>query len=163
MVICPDCHEENPPQQIACISCGEDLYESLIERVPTRRVNHNETRDMSPGIPSSSRPIIFYIGKEQQPIAVNRMNVLFVGRCDPSKSGAAAVDVDMSNFDGQLQGVSRRHLRIDAKDAGLTVTDLDSFNGTFINGERLVSGQPYPLHSGDELSLGRLVMRVFYR
>ena len=49
--------------------------------------------------------------------------------------------------------VSRVHCRLTAlPDGGLEVQDLDSTNGTFINGERI---QTRRLSSGDRLALGR--------
>ena len=50
--------------------------------------------------------------------------------------------------------VSRVHCRLTAlPDGGLEVQDLDSTNGTFINGERIQTGR---LSSGDRLALGRV-------
>jgi len=50
--------------------------------------------------------------------------------------------------------VSRVHCRLTAlPDGGLEVRDLDSTNGTFINGERIQTGR---LSSGDRLGVGRM-------
>jgi pSer/pThr/pTyr-binding forkhead associated (FHA) protein len=50
--------------------------------------------------------------------------------------------------------VSRVHCRLTAlPDGSLEVRDLDSTNGTFINGERVQSGR---LASGDRLGVGRV-------
>ncbi|HAD59775.1 MAG TPA: hypothetical protein DCG12_11070 [Planctomycetaceae bacterium] len=50
--------------------------------------------------------------------------------------------------------VSRRHcfLRVNADTA--TITDLDSSNGTYMDGKRLTSGKRYKLKDGTELSVG---------
>ena len=54
--------------------------------------------------------------------------------------------------------VSRVHCRLTAlADGGLEVYDLDSTNGTFINGERIQIGR---LTSGDRLGVGRLELIV---
>ncbi len=49
--------------------------------------------------------------------------------------------------------VSRRHARIVPGPDGLTVEDLASKNGTFVNGRRI--GAPRPLSEGDRLKLGK--------
>ena len=50
--------------------------------------------------------------------------------------------------------VSRVHCRLTALvDGGLDVRDLDSTNGTFINGKRVESGRLAP---GDRLGVGRV-------
>jgi pSer/pThr/pTyr-binding forkhead associated (FHA) protein len=46
--------------------------------------------------------------------------------------------------------ISRRHARIKPTPDGLLVEDLDSANGTYINGKRIRSGM---LHPGEELAL----------
>lgn len=50
--------------------------------------------------------------------------------------------------------VSRRHcfLRISAE--GAFVSDLDSSNGTYLNGTRIASGKKYPLKDNAQLSVG---------
>lgn len=52
--------------------------------------------------------------------------------------------------------VSRLHARFDKEDGMVTVTDLDSTNGTFVNGRRLKANETSFLRSGDELRLGIL-------
>ena len=50
--------------------------------------------------------------------------------------------------------ISRVHCRLTAlADGGLEVCDLDSTNGTFINGEQIQTGR---LASGDRLGVGRV-------
>ena len=51
--------------------------------------------------------------------------------------------------------LSRLHCRLSATDAGLTVEDLQSTNGTYVNGERV---RQAPLRDGDRLRLGRYEM-----
>src|SRR5262245_48220299 len=54
--------------------------------------------------------------------------------------------------------VSRHHCKLRLAGGGATVTDLDSRNGTSVNGQR-VSGQA-PLHSGDVLGVGTVFFLV---
>lgn len=49
--------------------------------------------------------------------------------------------------------ISRQHIRVTRLDGNITVTDLGSSNGTFVNGELVLGTQP--LHIGDELKLGK--------
>lgn len=57
--------------------------------------------------------------------------------------------------------VSMRHLSISVSADKCVVTDLDSSNGTFINGERLAQGQV--LNEGDEIMLGKTLLRFAAR
>jgi protease PrsW len=55
--------------------------------------------------------------------------------------------------------VSKRHARLAAAGGGYAVSDLDSSNGTFVNGRRVAS--PVKLEDGCEVSFGRA--RFIYR
>ena len=50
-------------------------------------------------------------------------------------------------------GISRLHCRIDSVDNGYAITDLDSRNGTKLNEEPILPGQPYHLANGDIISI----------
>ncbi|TVS20367.1 MAG: FHA domain-containing protein [Planctomycetaceae bacterium] len=54
--------------------------------------------------------------------------------------------------------VSRRHARLTQSPEGLTIEDLDSANGTFVNGARIHA--PRPLEAGDRVTIGRFSFRV---
>lgn len=49
--------------------------------------------------------------------------------------------------------VSRRHARIRRRGNTFFLEDLHSFNGTFVQGNRLKPGAWHPLHDGDELNV----------
>ena len=53
--------------------------------------------------------------------------------------------------------VSRLHCRLTLDDSGLGVEDLDSTNGTWVNGRKI---QRAPLMSGDKLKVGRVEFAV---
>jgi pSer/pThr/pTyr-binding forkhead associated (FHA) protein len=54
--------------------------------------------------------------------------------------------------------VSRVHCRLTAGASELEVTDLDSTNGTFVNGERVAERRT--LRTGDRLGVGRVELLV---
>jgi len=74
--------------------------------------------------------------------------------------GATTVGRDTDN-DIQLisERVSRHHARFQNLSAVCRIEDLDSTNGTFINGKRISSANPYDLKQGDQISIGELVLR----
>ena len=47
--------------------------------------------------------------------------------------------------------VSRKHARIELQGGTYTIVDLDSANGTFVNGQRI---RQHALRSGDEIRMG---------
>jgi predicted component of type VI protein secretion system len=56
--------------------------------------------------------------------------------------------------------VSRRHMRIGMAEGRAYVEDLNSLNGTLLDGEEVAQFQPVPMAAGQELTLGRVVLEV---
>ncbi len=52
--------------------------------------------------------------------------------------------------------VSRKHAQATLQNGTITLTDLGSTNGTFVNGEQLAQNEPRQLVEGDKLSFGGL-------
>lgn len=53
--------------------------------------------------------------------------------------------------------VSGHHAQVQPQGGGYVVIDLNSMNGTFLNGQRLSPYITYPLHDGDTLCFGKTV------
>ncbi len=81
-----------------------------------------------------------------------------VGRADPVSNYYP--DVDLASYGALENGVGRRHMQMLVQNGQIVVEDLDSTNGTFVNTQKLAARTPHPLNSGDELRLGRLVLRM---
>lgn len=54
--------------------------------------------------------------------------------------------------------ISRYHCRMSLRDHEVVIEDLESSNGTFVNGKRIAA--PTPIHHNDEVSFGPLAFRV---
>lgn len=53
------------------------------------------------------------------------------------------------------RGISRMHAKLMKKPDGLYLLDLNSTNGTFVNGEAIVSGEEYRLEEGDVVAFAQ--------
>ena len=84
-------------------------------------------------------------------------DLISIGRTDVEKG--IYPDVDLTAHGGELGGVSRRHLQVQARGNGWVVEDLSSMNGSWLNGQRLIFGAAQPLRTGDQLRLGSIVLR----
>jgi pSer/pThr/pTyr-binding forkhead associated (FHA) protein len=159
---CPECGHINRAGALICESCHADLYESLLEKVATKQLSRFQTREFTPGGGSSpsSNPLVVYISGYDQPIAIERKNGLVAGRGSREADG---VDVDLTEYGAQDLGVSRRHAKFDAQSNTPMVTDLNSTNGVFVNDTRIPPNQAYVLRSGDEVKLGKLTVRIYFK
>lgn len=77
------------------------------------------------------------------------------------KVGGSAVDIDLSPYQAYEHGVSRIHAAVRVTPDGVFLIDLQSSNGTFLNGLRLRPHVPYPLRDRDKVLLGTLPLQVF--
>jgi hypothetical protein len=157
---CPDCGYENPVGIQHCENCGEDMYDMLHDHVDTKEIDRSITPELKLDEPPSSHPILLYIRPDEPPLSIDRVDNLIIGRYDPK---GEPVDVDLGPYGGREHGVSRKHARLDASQEPPILVDLDSYNGTFINGQKLQPDTPYQLDIGDEIRLGRLVLWMYYK
>ena len=93
-------------------------------------------------------------------IKVDMRETLLIGRNDDASNIHPEIDVEP--FDAQSNGVSRRHALLQAKDNRVTITDLGSSNGTYINQKRLQPKTAYRLRDGDTLHLGKLELQAHF-
>lgn len=77
-----------------------------------------------------------------------------IGRED--SLGGAQPEVDLTPYDAEAFGVSRRHASLVRAGDRYTLEDLGSVNLTYVNDQRLKPGRAIPLNDGDRILLGRL-------
>ncbi len=70
--------------------------------------------------------------------------------------------MDLSPYNAVDLGISRHHVQFDIVGDRLMVKDLESVNGSSLNGKPLAPNHYYPVTHGDELKIGRLKMRIFF-
>jgi hypothetical protein len=81
-----------------------------------------------------------------------------VGRWDPETGSFPEVDLDADDPEAKI---SRKHALIRVADGKITVEDIGSLNGTYVNrGARLQPGNPVELKSGDEIIIGKTFLKL---
>ncbi len=71
-------------------------------------------------------------------------------------------EINLSPYNGQYLGVSRKHARVIMRDNRITVEDLNSANGTYVNGKHINAMTPTRLRDGDQIKLGNLSLQVHF-
>ena len=96
--------------------------------------------------------IVLNIVKRALQVVVH--GALILGR-DPDPQGKQAAMV-LEELGAYQMGVSRQHAVLEANNGAVSIKDLRSTNGTYVNGKRLIPHQPAALHDGAEIRLGNL-------
>jgi hypothetical protein len=86
---------------------------------------------------------------------------LVVGRADSVTHYMP--DIDLTPFGAYRLGLSRRHATILAQENTLLVKDLQSRNGTFVNGKAVPKGGTHPLRNGDSVRFGNLTLQIRFQ
>ncbi len=90
------------------------------------------------------------------------INSLILGRkADGNETDGA--DVDLNVFDAYARGVSKQHAVIEFDGRVLTIRDLDSRNGTFINMQAVAAKAHRVLRDNDVIHLGNLELLVHFQ
>jgi CheY-like chemotaxis protein len=93
-------------------------------------------------------------------IKIRVADEMLMGRPDPKN--AIAPEIDLIPYGGHNLGVSRRHALIRTVNNRITIEDLGSANGTFINEHALESGKEYRIRDRDIIRLGHMRLQVNY-
>jgi pSer/pThr/pTyr-binding forkhead associated (FHA) protein len=99
------------------------------------------------------------LGNEQL-IPLTGKSEYTIGRAAPDQE--ALPDIDLAPHGGYDYGVSRLHATIKVGEQ-ITITDLNSINGTYVNGRKILPNYEHSLLHGDILALGTLKIRVLIR
>ena len=106
-----------------------------------------------------ARHVTFVIPTSGRRQTVEIKDEIHIGRADPPRGYHP--ELDLTRDEGAQYGVSRRHAMIQRSSRGILLLDLNSTNGTSLNNFRIPPDLPYPLHNGDEVRFGQLLVHIF--
>lgn len=155
---CPNCQAAIRAGDIYCDNCGHLLRSETDMPTPPPVEPLAPTSGPVEGAPAE-RPaprLIIQPDGIMMTLAPGR-DIYVIGREDPS-SGSYP-DVDLVPFGGEEGGVSRQHAQITRRGEAYFIEDLNSVNYTFVNKKKIAVGIDHPLQDGDEIRLGRVLMR----
>ncbi len=166
MIICQNCDARNREGYLYCDKCGFPLDTKLKDRTSTRNLEKGNGALSAKATWGTARltptsQIVLHVSDMDESLKLQVGQRSLVGREDDSSNNHP--DVDLIPFGGLEKGVSRVHAAIERSEDTLTIIDMGSSNGTFLNGQRLVSNQPRVLRDGDEIRFGKLVTRIYFK
>jgi pSer/pThr/pTyr-binding forkhead associated (FHA) protein len=162
MIRCSFCATDNAEGTIVCIACGRILDENLTltTRTLLKSVPSVEPAKQNAHIGKlPSRGVAVYAGQSKEPVIVEVKERVMLGR---RRDMPVPELVDLAPYDAYRLGVSRNHAVLTFKGSRLYVHDAGSVNGTWLDGQRLKPYELYAIPSGAKVSLGQLVVYVYY-
>jgi pSer/pThr/pTyr-binding forkhead associated (FHA) protein len=141
------------PKATQRLELGEpEILEALLKQ---------QTREMANVALGKAREVLLLVENGIRRLELYNETTFLLGRF--AKSTPRGKHVDLSPFSAQDRGVSRIHAQLHMDENKLYITDMDSTNGTFVDGVRLLPHQPHLLRQGSQIMLGRLNMQVMYK
>lgn len=103
------------------------------------------------------------IGTGYEPLVIVPAHQTFLGRSEQHSVDVEGLYISLLPYDAWAKGVSRVHTVLRRHESTINIEDLNSTNGTYLNGEKLPPHQQQVLRDGDEVSLGSFRMRVAFQ
>ena len=123
---------------------------------PTERLRQDLTAPKSAPA-ETTQPKLLVVRGERPDVQYK----LYPGKNYIGRSDEKPVDVDLDDQEPEDKvWSSRQHAVITYENGALTIEDLQSLNGTFVNRVRVHPGQVRPLQSGDLIQIGTVHLRV---
>ena len=157
MQICTHCGTENFEGVIFCDRCGVAL---VAVPLATRQLSQNDERGGTDQL-GGENVLIIQVENQDLPITIQVRHEIVFGRVTDSSD--TTTYINLTSYGADLRGVSRRHARLLREGSAVYLMDLNSTNGTRLNGEPLSGGVEKRLRDGDEVLLGKLRLYVFFK
>jgi hypothetical protein len=160
MITCPSCKSQALEGTFFCDNCGAPLVEiangsasagksaTQSPRVETA-MNGKDTGKLEPNATFGLRLV-----STGDVISLQGQRRYTLGLALPDQ--AVVPDVDLSLFGAEQHGVSRIHTELRMKRNVFQAIDLESVNGTSLNGVHLKPLDPVRIQHGDRIQLGTL-------
>lgn len=160
MIICTNCGQQNREGDLFCQRCGVAL---TTISVGTKRLEEEEDEQLQPGGDQLDEDAIIFLHIHgfPDPVTVRIADRIVLGRAGGEMGDTLHLNLDP--YEAESRGVSRRHAIFTRDGNHLLLADLNSTNSTYINQKRLSANEYVVVHDGDEIRLGHLSMRLFFK
>ncbi len=157
-ITCPSCGAANPAGESFCSNCGANLTAAP----PVMPATPGPAPAPVNSIPATAAPPVglharIVVESDNTTFDISDKTEVLIGREDAVSN--IFPDIDLTPHNGEEGGVGRRHARILYTNGQYMIEDLNSINFTFVNKQKIAPKTPTLLRDGDEIRLGRVVLR----
>ena len=153
--VCRHCSSVNQPDAERCTLCNT-MLDNPAQQQAAPAGDTATPANVPPGSHAAGHPQLVVIS-DQATFAIMGSDDIIIGRADPTSN--LYPDIDLTAHGGEDGGVSRVHVRLRYEAGHYAIEDQNSINYTFLNKQRLEPFVPTVLKHGDELRLGRVLLR----
>lgn len=167
MIQCPNCGHQNMTGAGFCVECGVGLLPSELNTTQQMHAGHlavfaeMQAKPSSQPLPPTDNWITLHLMDTGAMLPLSERNEFTLGRATDGQP--VMPDVDLGPYQAYTHGVSRLHATIKRGVDDISVQDLESANGTFVNGKRLDPNEERVLSNGDVIALGRLKIQILLK
>jgi pSer/pThr/pTyr-binding forkhead associated (FHA) protein len=163
LIVCPACGHEMTGNPVVCENCNEPMPlptgDTVILKGETAIIPTKKKRWSSAEV-GEGQSIRVLIDQAVRTIRLPTDAHVTLGRAD--EDSEQKPDIDLTPHNALAGGVSRIHAALRLYDGMVQVKDLNSTNGTVLNGQQVSAHEWRIVRDGDKLRLGSLTMTLFF-
>jgi FHA domain len=159
----PAAPAETPAPGAETASAEAPAAEAPKSEAPTGEIKPEAAPEPPPaataaaGVPFKAKLSVVRGGRKGQEFPLEDGNNL-IGRWDPETGSFPEVDLDADDPEAKI---SRKHALIRIDGGKITIEDIGSLNGTYVNRQpRLSPGSPAEIKAGDEVIIGKTFLKL---
>lgn len=152
---------ENPEGSAFCDECGERLAPASADMTADASAPPISNAASVGSVPSMPSVAVatpkLVVQSDEAAFDIGGKSEVLIGREDPVSN--IYPDIDLTPHGGEEGGVSRLHAKLLINGTQYMIEDQNSTNFTFVNRQKLAPKTPTPIKDGDEIRLGRVVLK----